>query len=124
MVEDQRQLAVGANQLRNVKGNGLFVRHRQDQLSAFAVAQCEELIDLVATGLLPKLARLNQRHQQLLPADRVHLFADDRLNLLVHAPTGWKPSPKPCPKLADQAGAHAEHVRERLRVGWRLALGR
>ena len=42
----------------------------------------------------------------------------------MNAPTGRQPRPQAGAELADQAGADAEYVGERLRIGWRLTLGR
>ena len=124
MVEDQRQVAVGAHELRDVRGDGLLVGHREHELGALAVLQLEQLLDRVAPGLAPRLGGLEHRHQQLLAADRVDLLADDLHDPLVHAPAGRQPRPHAGAELADEAGADHQLVRDRLGVGGRLALGR
>ena len=78
----------------------------------------------VAAAALPQLGRVQHRHQQLLPADRVHLLADDLHDLLVHAPARRHPRPQPGAELPDHARADEQLVRERLGVGGRLLLGR
>ena len=124
VVEDQRQVAVGAHDLRDVEGDRLLVGHREHELRALAVGELEQLFDLQPPGLAPQLGRLQHRHQHLLPADRVHLLADDRLDALVHAPAGGQPRPHAGAHLAHQAGAHHQLVRDRLGVGGGLLLGR
>ena len=123
VVDDQRQVAVGADELGDVEGDGLLVGHRQHQLGALAVGELEQLIDLHTTGLAPQLGGLKHRHQHLLRADRVHLLADDPHHALVHPPPGRQPRPHAGAHLAHQPGAHHQLVRERLGVGRGLLLG-
>ena len=100
VVEDQRQVAVGADDLRDVRGDDLLVGHREHQLGALAVVQLEQLLDRVAAGAPPQLGRLQHRHQHLLAADRVHLLAHDRIDALVDPPAGGQPRPQPGADLA------------------------
>ena len=79
---------------------------------------------LGAAGAPPELLRLQHRHQHLLRADRVELLPHDLLDLPVHAPAGGQPGPHARAQLADQPGAHHQHVRDRLRVRGRLLHGR
>src|ERR1700683_3249140 len=65
VVEDQRQVAIGAHGLGNVEGDGLLVGHREHQLGALAVGQLEQLLDLDAAGLAPRGGRLGHRAQAL-----------------------------------------------------------
>ena len=123
VVEDQGQVAVGAHDLGDVRGDGLLVGQREHELRALAVAQLEQLLDRIAPGLAPRLGRLQDGHQHLLGADRVHLLADDLNRALMDPPAGWQPRPHPGPDLADQAGSDHQLVRDRLRVGRRLLLG-
>ena len=126
VVEDLRQVAVGAHDLRDVHRHDLLVRHGQHHGRAAAVLELEELGPdrVVAAGLLPPLRRVEHGHQQLLAADGVHLLADDLHRLLVHPPAGGHPAPQAGADLADHAGADQQLVRERFRVGGRLLLGR
>ena len=124
VVEDLRQVAVRAHDRRHVERDVLLVRHRQHELGAPAVLQLEQLRDRVAAAALPQLGRVQDRHQHLQPADRVHLLADDLHDVLVHPPARRHPGPEPGAELADHARADEQLVRERLRVGGRLLLGR
>ena len=124
VVEDERQVAVGAHDLRDVERDRLLVRHREHEWGAFAVVELEQRIDVVAAGSAPELRGLQHGHQHLLPADRVDLLAHDSNDALVHSPSRGHPRPHPRAELANQAGADHELVRGRLCVGGRLLLGR
>ena len=124
VVEDQRQLAVGAHRLGCVEGDGLLVGHRQHHLRALAVCELEQLVDLQASGLAPEIGGLEHRHQHLLRADPIEFLTDERHDTLVHAPAGRQPRPHAGAHLADQTGAHHQLVRDRLGVGGGLLLGR
>ena len=100
VVEDLRQVAVGAHLARDVEGDALLVGHREHQVGAAAVLELEQLVDVVAAGALPQLRRLQHRHQHLLRADRVHLLADDLLDLAVRPPAGRQEGPQPGADLA------------------------
>ena len=124
VVEAERQVAVGAHDLRDVRRDALLVRHREHHVGALAVLELEQLVDLVAAGAVPRVGRLQDRHEHLLAADGVDLLADDLHDLLVHAPARGQPRPQARAELADESGAHHELVRDRLGIGRRLALGR
>ena len=123
LVEDQRQVAVGAHGLRNVERDDLLVRHPQHEVGPAPVLELEQLLDRVAAGAAPGLGGLQDRHQHLLAADRVDLLAHDLHRPLVHAPARGEERPQPRPHLADQPCPHHELVRGGLGVGRRLALG-
>jgi hypothetical protein len=123
VVEQHRQLAIGAHRLRDVEGDGLLVAQGEDQVGPPAVLELEHLLDVVAPAALPELGRRDDRHQHLLAADPVALLAHDLRHVLVHAPAGRQPAPQARADLADEPGAHAELVRQRLGVGGGLALG-
>jgi hypothetical protein len=124
VVEAERQVAIGAHDLRDVRRHALLVRHREDHLGALAVLELEQLVDVVAAGAVPGVGRLQDRHEHLLSTYGVDLLADDLHDLLVHAPARGQPGPQPRAELADESGAHHELVRDRLGIGRRLALGR
>ena len=107
-----------------MEGHRLLVRHRQDEPPARAVLEVEDLGDLVAPGRLPELDRRQQRHQHLLAADRVHLLADDLLDLAMHTPAERQERPEARAHLTDEAAAHEQLVARRLRIGRILAQGR
>ena len=123
VVQDHRQLPVGADLAGDVEGEVLLVGHRQRQLGLLAVLELEQLVDLVAAGPPPELRRLEHRHQHLLAADRVDLLADDLLDPLHHPVAGRQERPQPGAELADQAGPDHQPVGERLGVGGVLAKG-
>ena len=77
LVQEERQVAVGADVVRHVEGEPLLVRHREHVRRALAVVELHQLLDLVAPGRLPEPRGLKHRNQELLAADRVHLLADD-----------------------------------------------
>ena len=124
VVEDQRQLPVGANLAGDVEGEVLLVGHRQHQLGVLAVPELEQLVDLVAARPPPQLGGLEDGHQHLLAADRVDLLADDLLDPLhhpvaggqeVHSPApSWRISPARTISLCESASASAGSSR---RVG-------
>ena len=123
VVEQHRQLPIGAHRLRDVEGDGLLVAQGEDQVGPPAVLELEDLLDVVAPAAPPELGRRDDRHQHLLAADPVALLAHDLRHVLVHAPPGRQPAPQAGADLADEPGAHAELVRQRLGVGRGLALG-
>ncbi len=124
VVEDQGQVSVGAHGRADVAGDDLLVGHRQNHVGSATVVELEELIDLVASRSPPRLGWVEDRHQHLLAADRVHLLAHDLHDLLVNAPARWEPRPQPRADLPDEPGPDHQDVADRLGVGRRLTLGR
>ena len=96
--------------LARVEGDRLLVRHRQDVVPAGAVVEVEDLRDLDPPGRLPQLGGRQDGHQHLLAADRVHLLADDLLDLPVDAPAERQERPEAGADLADEAAAHEQLV--------------
>ena len=123
VVPELRQLLVRLD-LARVERERLLVRQRQDEPPAGAVGDVEDLGDLVAARRLPQLDRRQHRHEQLLRADRVHLLADDLLDLAVDAPAERHERPEARADLADEAAADEQLVADRLGVGRRVAQGR
>ncbi len=123
VVEHLRQLPVALD-LARVEGHGLLVRQREDESAPCAVLEVEHLGDRDAAGRLPELAGREHRHEHLLPADGVLLFADHLDDLLVHAPAERQERPDTRAHLPDVAAAHEKLVRDRLGVRRRLAQGR
>ena len=120
VVEHLRQQPV-ARELAGMEADGLLVRQRQHEVGALAVLQPEHLLDVVASGRLPELERRQHRHQHLLRADRVHLLADDLLDLPVDPPAERQERPDTGGHLTDEAAAHEQLVIRRLGVGRRVA---
>src|SRR6185295_17005546 len=87
--------------------------------AAVAVLQAEHLPadGVPAPGLLPELGGMEHRHLDLLPADAVHLLADDRVHLLDHAQAEREVDVDAGGELPDEPGAHHELVADRFRVG-------
>ena len=123
VVEHLRQLPV-ALQLARVEGDRLLVRQRQHVVGALAILEAEELLDVVAPGLLPQLVRRQHRHQHLLAADRVHLLADDLLDLAVHSPAERQERPDAAGHLPDEAATDEQLVVDGLGVCRRVTQGR
>jgi hypothetical protein len=118
-----RQLFVRL-ELARVDGEGLLVRERQDEPPAGAVLELEELGDAVAAGRLPRLRRRQHRAEHLLRADRVHLLADDLLDLAVHPPAERQERPEARAELPDEAAADEQLVRDGVRVAGCVAQSR
>jgi hypothetical protein len=114
--QHQRQVAVGAHLAGDVGGDRLLVGQRQHQRRALAVLELEQLLDLVAARLPPRLGRLQDRHQHLLGADRLHLLAQDRLDLALDPPSRRQERPQAGAELADQPRPDHQLVRKGLRV--------
>ena len=123
VVPDLRQVLVRLD-LPPVEGDRLLVRERQDVVAARAVLQAEELRDRDPSRRLPELSRSEDRHEDLLRAEGVELLADDLLDLPVDAPAERHERPEAAGDLANEAAAHEQLVRDRLRVGGVLAQGR
>ena len=123
VVPELRQLLVRLD-LPRVERDRLLVREREDEVAVVPVAHVEDLGDPDPAGRLPQLGGREHRHLHLLPADRVHLLADDLDDLLVDAPAQRHVRPQPGRDLADEAAAHEQLVADRLRVGGRVAQGR
>src|SRR4029453_10049822 len=77
-----------------------------------------------AAGALPEVGGREGRHEHLLRADRVHLLADDLLDLPVHPPAERQERPDACADLADEAAADEPLGARRLGVGRGVAQGR
>ena len=123
VVEHLRQLPITL-QLACVEGDRLLVRHRQHVFGTLPILEPEELQDVVAPRLLPELEGGQNRHQHLLAADRVHLVADDLLDLAVHLPAEWQERPHTSRDLPDETAAHEQLVVDGLGVCRSVAQGR
>ena len=82
LIDELRKLAIGLGDGAREVGDGLLVRHRQNHRMLGAILEPREVAadGVVAARLLPQLRRLHDRQQDLLPADAVHLLADDGLD--------------------------------------------
>ena len=124
LVEQLREIPVGADFSGNVCRYRLLMRHRQDHFRTLSVLKTEELFYSDPSGLLPWTGRLHHRHRHLLAADPIHLFPDDRLDLPVDAPSGGKVGPQAGTQLANHSGSDQELVAGRFSVGRSVLDGR
>src|SRR6185503_12283920 len=85
VVPELRQLPVRADLTRQER-ECLLVRHGKYEAPPRTVGDVEDLGDPGAAGRLPELDRREERREELLAADPVHLLADDLLDLPVDAP--------------------------------------
>mmetsp|Transcript_53733 Transcript_53733/g.126540 ORF Transcript_53733/g.126540 Transcript_53733/m.126540 type:complete len:357 (-) Transcript_53733:266-1336(-) len=125
VIEVFRQLAVAAQLLAGDVGDDLFARRLHDEVASMAVLHAQQFrAHLVeAAGLLPQLGGLDHRHQAFDGAGRVHLLADDLLDLA--------DDPKPHRHVVvnagaqalDHAGAHHQLVADDLGIGRRFLEG-
>ena len=92
---------------------------------ALAVLEPEDAVAVLgpAAGGLVGLAGQQRGEQQLLGADRVHLVADDVLDLAQHPQAQRQPGVDAGRGAADVAGAHEEPVARHLGVRGVLAQG-
>ena len=84
MVDQLRQLAIGPDLPANQVAHDLFVSHGEHHVAAGTVLKAAHFVAhlVPAPRLLPDVGRVHDRHGDLLPADRVHLPADDLLHLV------------------------------------------
>ena len=99
-----------------MEGDRLLVGHGQDERPAQTILGLPELGDGVAPARLPELRRRDDRHEHLLPADRVDLLPDDLHRLLVDAPAERQERPEAGAHLADEAAANEQAVARRLGI--------
>ena len=125
LVPDLGQLAIAPQLVAGQQGEDLLVGHAQGVLAAPPVGQAEHLVahHLPAPALAPDLGRVQGRQPQLLAADRVHLLADDRLDLRQRAQRQRQVAVQPGPELPDEAAPDQQLVRDGDGVDRRLFQG-
>ena len=123
VIDDHRQLAVGADLLPRQVGHDLLVGHRQHHVAVAAVLEPGQLRPhgVVSARLPPDVGRMDDRHQQLLPADGVHLLADDLLDLAHDPPAQRQQAVDARAQRSHQRGAQHQTVAGQLDVARRLA---
>ena len=101
------------------------MRRAEQVVVALAVLEPEDPVAVVgpAAGRLVGLARQQRRELQLLGADRVHLLADDLLDLLVDPQAQRQPGVDAGRRATDVARAHQQPVARHLGVHGVLAQG-
>ena len=84
-----------------------------------AVLQPEHAVAVLGPPVrgLVRAARQQRGKQDLLPANRIHLVADDLLDLAQHPQAQRQPAVQPGPDRADVAGADQQLVAGHLGVG-------
>ena len=126
VVEDLRQVAVGAHDLRDVGRDDLLVRHRQHHVRAAAVLEPEQLAAdrVVAAARCQSSAGLSTGISiSWPPIASISSRTICTAFWCTRQPAG-QPAPQAGADLPDHPGAHQQLVRERLRVGGGLLLGR
>ena len=82
LVEHDGQLLVAVDLAADQRGDALLVGHGKEHVLVVPVPEAEQFRPhgLKAARLLPQLRGQHHGHEDLLPADPVHLFADDRFD--------------------------------------------
>ena len=103
----------------------LLVGGAEQEVVAAAVLQPEEVGAVLGppAGRLVGLARQQRREVHLLRAHRVHLLADDALDVAEHPEAQRQPGEPAGRGPPDVAGAHEQPVAGHLRVGRVVAQG-
>ncbi len=125
LVHQHGQLAVGLDFGARQAGDDFLVGHCQHHVAVGAVLEPAHLrADLVpATGFLPDIRRMNNRHGEFLPADGIHLLADD-LHDLCHGTVGKRQVAENArTKRADVTGAQQQLVPGSFCIGRGFAQG-
>ena len=123
VVDKLRKLAVGADLAARQVSHHLLVGHGQGHVAAGAVLPMDQfrVSGVPAAGLLPQIARLRDRHGDFLPADRVHLLADDGLDLVQTAARQRQIRIDARAEGLNEAGARKQLVAGQLRISRRVA---
>ena len=126
LIEVLRQVAVAAHGVPEDIGHDLFMGGAEQHGALMPVGDAQHLLAvvLVAAALLPKLGRLDCRHQDLLAAGGVHLLAHHLLDLAQHPVAERQPAVNAGARLPNHAGAQHQPVRDDLRLGRVLSQGR
>ena len=114
-----RELAPRADDVGQQQPDDLLVGHRQDHVASVAVLEPGQLGPdrVVAAARPPDVGRVDDRHLDLLAADRVLLLADDLLDPVVDALAERQQRVDPGTELADVAGADEQSMRRHLGIG-------
>ena len=114
-----RELPPRPDDVGEQQADDLLVGHRQDHVAAVAVLEPGQLRPdrVVAAARPPDVGRVDDRHLDLLAADRVLLLADDLLDPVVDPLAERQQRVDPGAELADVAGANEQSMRRHLGVG-------
>ena len=113
LIPNLRQLLVRSDFVAGDRGKDFFVRHAETHVRAFAILQTEHVIaDRAPTPrLLPDLRRMQRRQIELLPANAVHFFAQNLHYFQGDALSERQIGIDSRGKLAHDAGAQKEFMR-------------
>jgi hypothetical protein len=119
LVEHHRQLAVAADELGRQLRHDLLMGHAQAHVATVAVLEARHVAaDLVpAAAALPDLGGVHHGQGDFLAADRVHLLADDVLDLVFDALRQRQDVEDAGGDLVDHAGAQHQLVADGVGVG-------
>ena len=125
LVEPDGQVLVGGVEVLHREGEHLLVRGAEQVVVALAVLEPEDAVAVLrpAAARLVGLAGQQRGEGQLLGADRVHLLADDRLDVAQHPQAQRQPGVDARRGAADVAGADQQPVAGHLGVDGVLAQG-
>ena len=84
LVEVHRELTPGLDFLTSDIGHDFFAGRLENKVSVVSIFKAKQFsaVLLPAAGFLPKLSRLNDRHQKFNGASTVHFFSNNTFNLL------------------------------------------
>ena len=118
LVEVDRELLVAAELPASDVRDDLFMGRADTEVALVAVLQAQQLGTEIApaSGLLPQLGGLHGGHQHLLGASRVHLLANDGLDLAQHAHADRQPRVETGREQANQAGPEHQPMADDLRL--------
>ena len=119
LVQVHRQLLVAVQLVAGQIGDDFLVGRAGAELATMTVLQAQQLgaVLLPATGLLPQLGGLDQRHQHFQSAGGIHFFAHDGLDLAQHAQAHGQPGVEARGELADHAGTQQQLVADHHGIG-------
>ena len=125
LVDPQRQVLVRRVEVLHHQGEHLLVRGAEEVVAALAVLEPEDVAAVLrpAVGGVVRLLGQQRREEQLLGTHRVHLVADDLLDLAQHPQSEREPGVDARSGSSDVAGAHQQPVAGHLRVVGVLAQG-
>ena len=123
--QQQREVLVGAVFALHGQREELFVGRTQQVVVAAAVLKTKHPVAVFGPAVRRLVGRPRQqgREQDLLPADGVHLIADDAFDVAQHAQPEWQPAVQPGRDRSDVAGADQQLVADDFGVCGVVAQG-
>ena len=114
-----RKLAVTLEVVARDVGDDFLVRGAQAEVPLVPVLELQQglAVGIPASGFLPQLGRLHDRHADLERAGAVHLVADDAGYLVEDAHAERHPAVKTRGEPAQEAGAEHQLVADHLGIG-------